>query len=289
MPHHPPFNNIRAALSKLTSNFKFNFKFFFMSDTPPKNFLLPESSERYTVHTLDSFLLAEDNRTLCESIAVRRIAYHKAQQHPFHERVILELTPHDSESKRQDFPPCAYAERSRTTGDGSSCGSLFTTPESSSVSVGSLSPDLAVPAKDVLHIPDRKNRVSFDKEVEPLKDTTALIRIVTLRTPPSLAQVVLMMQALHNQRPLYTIVDLTEVKKGGQCYWFAKMLCVALESKYDGQESAAAHKKLGGTYRSVSLVKSVKLAEVTAVLLKFDKAEEQYHVRQRKSVVSLCQ
>jgi hypothetical protein len=93
-----------------------------------------------------------------------------------------------------------------------------------------------------------------------------------------------MMQALHNQRPLYTIVDLTEVKKGGQCYWFAKMLCVALESKYDGQESAAAHKKLAGTYRSVSLVKSVKPTEVTAVLLKFDEAEKRYHVRQRKSV-----
>jgi hypothetical protein len=288
--------NIRAALSKLT--------FLFMSDVPPaENFLLPQENEKISVGIFDTTVLkSEDNRTLCESSAVKRIAHHKADNPPYHERVVLELIPRDSKSNPHKLPPCAYAER---FSDQRSSGSLSAaaSPANSSVSVDSISRSSNPPkANDVLNVPDRKTHISFDKQIKAMKDGE-LIRIVTFGTPPSLAQVMLMMQAIHRQRPLYTLLDVgsrgteTETETGGQCYWFAAMLCAALESKYDGQASAGVFKRKAGNFGPFKkIVKEIKAMEVEAVLLKFDEAEKRYHIdRERKSVlmeprtVSLCQ
>jgi hypothetical protein len=241
--------SLHAAVSKL-----------FMANPPPMyQFLFPQGDFTCAVSDSRRFLTNKDDRTLAKSCEIRRVSHFKDVDRVNHELVLIELFYISKSNTIESFiesERCAGEALQREVSSISPTGS-------SSASIPSLTGN-GVNAEDTIFIPGTKTREneSFEKRSKNLRTTYDLLRTVHLSERCSVAQLLVMLNVIHDWCPNYTVL-------GTQCYWYAGTLCGMLKAKFGGVVTDNAEEGKAGKYKSIQIAKCIVQPEV---LLKYDEA-----------------
>jgi hypothetical protein len=233
---------------------------------PPNvyEFLFPQGDSLCAVSDSGRFLKDKDDRELAKSCLVRKVSHFKEDNGVHHELVLIDVFSSVNPNRT------TFLESERCGGEVPQRQNSSPSPSGSSASISTLSnkSSKGLNADDKIFIPGIKIRENetFDKRSKILCTTNTLLYTVTLSKPCSIAQLLVMLNVLHNSSPNYTLLE-------KQCYWFAGTLCEMLRVKFEGKVSDNADERKAGKYKFIPVTRPSVQPEV---LVKYDEAWKEF-------------
>lgn len=244
-------------------------------------FLIPDDEGKVSIPFCSRLLTIPDERRVALESRVRQYVHLKHKKRPFHEIVVFEVD--------YDFPDPAHEGSITTFLVIDRCcgfyGGISRPRPSRSFFFNPSASFSGCKANDVAWFPGPRTREQYSYEgyVELLCGRGyRRLRTARLSTHMSAAQLFVMTQILHDEKPAYKVLD-------GQCYWLAGMLWEMIRKKFGVSMIVVEKTAKAGTFSGLKITR-IGLAEVEGVLGKFDEAWTSFANREvsvRLSIIEL--